>query len=127
MPDFVPERELAGSGDAPVGAGDRASPRVMPSWPARPKALMPKTMTKLTALGSRMQLGVGTAVAFELGFDPIEGGAVAIGALAAVAEFGERFDGGLVGIEVEAGGDGGDGVGRGRRGFLSERDGAEGK
>src|SRR5262249_40573370 len=46
-------------------------------------------------------LGVGAAVALELRFDPIDGGAVAVGALAAVAEFGETPDGGFVFRQVE--------------------------
>jgi hypothetical protein len=46
-------------------------------------------------------LGVGAAVALELRFDPVDGGAVAVGALAAVAELGEAFDGGLVALQFQ--------------------------
>src|SRR5262249_40372493 len=47
-------------------------------------------------------LDVAAAVALELGFDPVGGGAVPVGALAAVAEPGEAEDGVLVVVEVEA-------------------------
>src|SRR5262249_23729625 len=47
-------------------------------------------------------LGVGAAVALELRLDPVDGGAIAVGALATVAESGEAEDSVLVVLEVEA-------------------------
>ena len=42
------------------------------------------------------------AVAFELGFDPVDGLAVAVRSLAAVAELRQPLDGGLVAFQIEA-------------------------
>ena len=47
-------------------------------------------------------LGVGAAVAFQLRFDPVDSGAIAIGAFEPIAELGEPLDRGFVTIEVEA-------------------------
>src|SRR5882757_5194164 len=43
-----------------------------------------------------------TTITFELSLDPIDGGPIAIGTLAAIAEQREAFDRGLVFLEVEA-------------------------
>src|SRR5256885_1656651 len=50
----------------------------------------------------RDALGIRAAVALELRLDPIDRGAVAIGALAPVTELGEAFHGRLVPLEIEA-------------------------
>src|SRR5213596_2809986 len=50
----------------------------------------------------RQARDIGTAVAPELGLDPVHRGAVAVGALAPVAELGEALDRRLVLLEVEA-------------------------
>ena len=44
---------------------------------------------------------VGAAVALELRFDPVDGGAVAIGALTAIAELRQALYRGLVLLELE--------------------------
>src|SRR5262249_23864517 len=46
--------------------------------------------------------GAGAAVTFQLCPDPVDGGAVAIRALAPIAERCQPFDGGLVAFEIEA-------------------------
>src|SRR5258705_12780903 len=76
---------------------------------------------------------VGAAIAPELGLDPIDRGAVSVGALAPVAELGEALDGRLVLLQVEPGdelgdgigGSGPSGVGLGRRGARNTKDGEE--
>src|SRR5439155_14031636 len=69
---------------------------------------------------------VGTAVALELGLDPVHRGAVSVRALAAVAELGETLDRRLVQLEVEPRDEPGDGIrplcgGDGRRAAGGEQ------
>src|SRR5258708_31508158 len=58
-------------------------------------------------------LGVGASVTLELGLNPVDRGAVAGGALAAVAELGEPENSRLVAVEVEPPDQGRDRIGRG--------------
>ena len=93
------------------GAEDRA--------PALPRPLVPLTRAAPAAAATSAALPAGrvaplrrdvlvldalgrTAVALELRLDPVDRGAVAIGALAAIAELREPLDGGLVSLEIEA-------------------------
>jgi hypothetical protein len=57
-------------------------------------------------------VGVGAAVTLELRLDPIGGGAIAIGALAAITELRQSFDGRLVFLQVEPCDHGLDRIGR---------------
>ena len=57
-------------------------------------------------------LGVRAAVTLELRLDPVDGRAIAVGALAAVAELGEPLDRRLVALEIETSDQNRDGIGR---------------
>jgi hypothetical protein len=61
---------------------------------------------------------IGAAVGFELCLDPVQRIAVALRALAAVAERGQALDGGLVLVQLQLLDQHRDGIGR--RGFLRQ-------
>ena len=71
-------------------------------------------------------LRVGAAVAFELRFNPVEGGAVAVRALTAIAELRQAFNRGFIAFQIEASGEGRKGIRSGwfRRRFLRDEKGA---
>ena len=69
----------------------------------------PGAVDRLAAVGRRRHnarvfhtLGIGAAVAFQLRFDPVDSGAIAVGTFEPIAELGEPLDRGFVAIEVEA-------------------------
>src|SRR6185436_2994910 len=87
-------RHAAVARPADAGANLAARDRRRRLWPPRLRTLGRRAVDVLQALGR-------TAVAFELRFDPIDGGAVAVGALAAVTESRQLLDRRLVPIERE--------------------------
>ena len=92
----------SGSVFTPVGA---RLPRRRPPPTARVRAGRFGRPARLRLLVGRVAvvqaLGVRAAVALELRLDPVDGRAIAVGALAAVAELGEPLDRRLVALEIE--------------------------
>src|SRR5690349_10712805 len=92
--------------DTAVAAAARGSAGI--SWR---RGARPRSRRLIVILEPR---DIAAAVAPQLSLDPVDGGAIAVGALAPIAEARESLDGRLVTLEVEPGDELGDEIGRGR-------------